>query len=142
VIRRGAGAAVRRSELAFAAVLALVFGAAPTVGDIGSCGQQATPLDETTFAAQRKALDCRRCTQCGLTTQTCIAACDPTKPGDVAWPSTCFPLEHDGVVCIDALEAASCSDYASFVADVAPTVPTECDFCRNVPEGGIPAEDL
>ncbi len=29
-----------------------------------------------------------------------------------------------------ALLAASCSDYASFVDDVAPTVPTECDFCH------------
>jgi hypothetical protein len=138
----GSGAVVRRRELAFAAALALLFGAAPTVGDIGSCGQQATPLDEATFAAERKSLDCRRCTQCGLTTQTCVAACDPTKPSDVAWPATCFPLQHDGAVCIDALEAASCSDYASFVADDAPTVPTECDFCRDIPEGGVTVGDL
>lgn len=138
----GAGAVVRRSELAFAAVLALLFGAAPTVGDVGSCGQPATALDEATFAAERKALDCQKCTQCGLATQTCVAACDPTQPSDVAWPSTCFPLEHDGVVCIDALEAASCSAYASFVSDVAPTVPTECDFCRDLPEGGVTVGDL
>jgi hypothetical protein len=41
------------------------------------------------------------------------------------------------VVCIDALEAASCSDYASFVSDVAPTEPSECDFCRDIPDGGV-----
>jgi hypothetical protein len=128
---------VRRSELAFAALLALLFGAAPTVGDIGACGQQATPLDEATFAAQRKALDCRKCTQCGLTTQTCVTACDPALPSDVALPATCFPLTHDGAVCIDALQAASCSDYASFVSDVSPTEPSECQFCRDIPEGGI-----
>ena len=133
---------VRRRELALAAVLAVVFGAAPTVGDVGSCGQKATPLDEAVFAAERKQLDCRRCTQCDLTTVTCTNACDPSKPSDVAWPPTCFPLDHDGVVCLDALEAASCGDYASFVSDVAPTVPTECQFCLDVPEGGVTVGDL
>jgi len=136
------GGVVLRRELAFAAVLALLFGAAPTVGDIGACGQQATPLDEAVFAAQRKALDCQKCTECDLTTETCVDACDPSKPSDVAWPDTCFPLDHDGVVCIDALEAASCKDYASFVSDVAPTTPTECQFCLDVPEGGVVVGDL
>lgn len=136
------GGPVRRRELVVAAVLALVFGAAPTVGDIGSCGQKATPLDEAVFAAQRKELDCQKCTECGLTTQTCVDACDPSKPSDVGWPDTCFPLDHDGVVCIDALEAASCKAYASFVSDVAPTVPTECQFCLDVPEGGVGVGDL
>jgi hypothetical protein len=128
---------IRRRELALAAVLALVFGAAPTVGDIGSCGQQATPLDETVFAAQRKELDCQKCTECGFTTETCLNACNPDKPSDVAWPDTCYPLDHDGVVCIDALEAASCKDYASFVSDVDPTTPTECQFCLDIPEAGV-----
>jgi hypothetical protein len=133
---------VRRRELALAAVLALLFGAAPTVGDVGACGTKATPLDEAVFAAQRKALDCQKCTQCNLTTQTCIDACDPSKPSDVGWPDTCFPLDHDGVVCIDALEAASCKDYASFVSDVAPTTPTECQFCLDIPEAGIGVGEL
>jgi len=136
------GGTVRRRELAFAAALALVFGTAPTVGDVGACGAKATPLDETVFKAQRKELDCQRCTECSLTTQACADACDPSKPSDVAWPDTCFPLEHDGVVCIDALEAASCQDYASFVSDVAPTVPTECQFCLDVPEAGVVVGDL
>jgi len=40
-------------------------------------------------------------------------------------------------VCIDALQVASCGAYASYVSDTAPTVPTECDFCHVVPEGGV-----
>jgi hypothetical protein len=100
------------------------------VGDVGSCSEQAAPLDEGTFAAQRKALDCQRCKQCGFTTKTCTDACNPDAPSSVGWPNTCYPLQHDGIVCLDALEAASCDAYASYVSDVAPTVPTECDFCH------------
>lgn len=133
---------IRRRELALCAALALVFGAAPTVGDVGSCGDTATPLDLQTFQGERKAVDCERCRQCGLTTQMCASACNPDVPSDVEWPSTCFPLEHDGVVCIDALQAASCADYASYVSDTAPTVPPECDFCQLVPEGGVTVGDL
>lgn len=132
-----------RAELAFAAVMALVFGAAPTVGDVGSCGDTATSLDLKTFIAERKTLDCRRCTQCDLTSQTCMAACNPQSPGSsYGWPSTCFPVQHDGVVCLDALEAASCGDYASYVSDTEPSEPSECDFCRDIPEAAAPAGDL
>jgi hypothetical protein len=131
-----------RAELGFAAVLALVFGAAPTVGDVGSCGDQATSLDPGYFEAERKAIDCKRCTECGLTSKTCTDACNPSVPGDYGWPSTCFPLARDGVVCIDALEAASCSDYASYVSDTAPTEPSECDFCRDIPEAAAPVGEL
>ena len=127
---------IRRRELALCAVLALVFGAGPTVGDVGSCGDQASALDLTTFQGERKAVDCERCKACGLTTQTCTDACNPAKPSPVQWPSTCVPLAHDGVVCIDALQVASCSAYASYVSDTAPTVPTECDFCHVVPDAG------
>ena len=132
----------RRAELALAAVLALVFGAGPTVGDVGSCGETATALDQPSFAAERKAVDCRRCTECGLTTQACATACDPGALPTVAWPSTCNPLQHDGDVCLRALEAASCGDYASFVSDMSPAVPGECDFCHIVPEGGVAVGDL
>jgi hypothetical protein len=118
------------------ALLALVFGAGPTVGDIGSCGQSAQPLDEATFAAERKALDCQKCTACHFATHACQNACNPDAPSNVSWPDTCFPLQQDGVVCIDALEAAGCSTYASFVSDVDPTIPTECDFCLIGPEAG------
>ena len=105
---------------------------------MGSCGDQATSLDEPSFEAARKSEDCKRCTQCGLTTKTCAAACDPDVPGDYGWPSTCFPLARDGVVCLDALQAASCGDYASYVSDTAPAEPSECAFCRFVPEAGVP----
>jgi hypothetical protein len=133
---------VRRGELALACLLALGVGAAPTVGDIGSCGRAATDLDPQSFASARKELDCRRCTECGLRTQTCQNACDPNAPGDVGWPSTCHPLEHDGEVCLRALQAASCGDYAGFVDDIARTAPTECDFCRLVPEAGVVPGEL
>jgi hypothetical protein len=123
--------------LSLLAILALVFGTAPTVGDIGSCGSAASDLDPAQFASARKDVDCRRCTECRLGTATCANACDPNAPGTAGWPSTCHPLLHDGEVCLRALLAASCGDYAAFVNDVAPTVPSECDFCRVVPESGI-----
>lgn len=136
-----AAVTLRRRELLLAAGLALVFGAGPTVGDIGSCGESVTALDEQTFAISRKNVDCQRCTQCGLSDQTCKNACDPSVPSDVAWPDTCSPLVHDGEVCLRALLAASCSDYASYISDVAPTFPTECDFCHVIPEAGILSGD-
>jgi hypothetical protein len=133
---------LRRRDLAVCALLALVFGAGPTVGDIGSCSDQASALDLATFQAERKAVDCERCRQCELMTQWCANACNANAASPVQWPSTCLPLEHDGVVCIDAVQAASCSDYASYVSDTDPTVPTECDFCHLVPEGGVTEGDL
>ncbi len=126
----------QRRELAALAVLALVFGAGPTVGDVGSCGRTATSLDEAGFAAARKRLDCQRCRECGLSTQHCVRACDPAAPSDVFFPPTCHPLEHDGEVCLDALQAASCGDYAGFVDDSAPSSPTECQFCLVPFDGG------
>jgi hypothetical protein len=132
---------IRRRELAWAGALALLFGAAPTVGDVGSCGRAATDLDQQTFASARKAVDCRRCSECRLTSQICPSVCDPNVPSDVGWPATCHPLEHDGEVCLRALRAASCNDYAGFLSDVAPSVPTECDFCHLIPEAGILAGD-
>jgi hypothetical protein len=127
---------IRRRELGLVALFALAFGAGPTVGDVGACGKTATALDEGAFAAERKALDCRRCQECGLTTNTCRQACDPAAPSDVVFPPTCYPLAHDGEVCLRALEAASCDSYARYVDDVAPTEPSECQFCRLVLEGG------
>jgi hypothetical protein len=130
-----ARAGVRRRDVALAGVLAVLF-AAPTVGDIGSCGVTPTLLDERLFANARKAVDCQRCTECGLTTQTCVRACDSNAPSDVSWPPTCHPLLQDGNVCVRALRAASCSDYAGFVDDVAPTEPSECDFCHLTADAG------
>jgi hypothetical protein len=131
-----------RRPVALCAVLSLVLGIGATVGDIGSCSDQATALSLATFQAERKAVDCQRCQQCGFATMTCANACNPKAPSDVSWPSTCDPLEHDGVVCIDALEAASCGTYAAYVSDDGPTVPTECDFCHLVPEAGPAVGEL
>jgi hypothetical protein len=44
------------------------------------------------------------------------------------------PLVHDGEVCLRALDDAACEDYLEYMSDVAPTVPTECNFCPA--EGG------
>jgi hypothetical protein len=122
--------ALRRRQLGLTALVALVLGAGPTVGDVGSCGRTATDLDQAAFAAQRKALDCQRCEECALSTDRCKRACDRAQPSDVVIPKLCHPLAHDGEVCVHALEAASCSDYALYVDDVAPAAPPECDFCR------------
>jgi hypothetical protein len=132
----------RRVELLVCVVWALVFGAGPTVGDVGSCSDPVTPLDEAAFAAERKEADCQMCTACGLTTQTCANACNPKAPPDTVFPPTCRPLAHDGVVCIDALLAASCSAYAGYVSDTDPTEPPECEFCQDVPEAGALEGDL
>jgi hypothetical protein len=121
-------------------VLALLC-AAPTAGDVGGCGRTVSELDATRFANARKLEDCERCNECSLTTQRCVRACDPKQASDVFIPRTCRPLLHDGEVCLRALNGASCEDYATFVDDLAPTLPTECEFCRVVPQppasGGV-----
>jgi hypothetical protein len=109
-----------------AALLLVV--AAPTVGDIGSCGGQPNELDPVAFFQQKASLDCARCGECDLHTQACARACDP-KQAPTAFPVGCYPLVHDGEVCLHALEATGCSQYRSFVSDRGSTVPTECNFC-------------
>ena len=127
---------IGRRELGAIALVALAFVAAPTPGDVGGCGKTATALSPKAFANGRKTVDCRRCTECGLHTQRCARACDPAAPSDVDVPDTCHPIFHDGEVCLDALLAASCSDYAAYVDDVAPATPSECTFCRLLLDGG------
>lgn len=125
----------RKRHLLLAATFAVLFGAGPTVGDVGGCGATVEPLDVARFARARKTVDCERCTDCALSTQRCKDACDPKVPSDVAFPARCFPLYHDGEVCLRALLAASCTDYALYVDDQVREVPSECEFCR---EGGDP----
>jgi hypothetical protein len=127
---------IARRETVVLALVALAFVAAPTPGDVGGCGKTATALSPSGFARGRKTVDCRRCTDCDLHTQRCARACDPSAPSDVQIPDTCHPLLHDGEVCLDALLAASCSDYATYMDDVAPATPSECTFCRLLPDGG------
>ncbi len=115
---------MRRTGLAF---LLLVLVAAPTAGDIGSCGQEIEDLDPGRFFEAKADVDCRRCDECQLTTQACERACAATPGAEL--PDGCYPLVHDGEVCLNALEAASCADYAVYVADSGGSVPTECNFC-------------
>ncbi len=130
---------IRRREVLVAAIIAFALFPAPTVGDVGGCGKTATALDPLVYAHAKKSVDCSRCNDCGLTTGRCTRACDPKQPSDVEIPATCHPIFHDGEVCIRALKAASCTEYASFVDDDAPAVPSECDFCRIPPgDGGTP----
>lgn len=103
--------------------------AAPVPGDIGACGQPVQRLDGVRFFQARKVVDCRRCKECSIATDTCSVECDGAPPGDVSFPPNCSPLVHDGEVCLRALLEASCDDYASYVSDEGPTVPTECNFC-------------
>jgi len=109
------------------ALIAIFFLAAPVAGDIGSCSEPAAALDPTKFFDTKQETDCQHCLDCHLTTATCAADCGALAGG--SFPQGCYPLVHDGEVCLNALGAASCADYASYVADEGATVPTECDFC-------------
>lgn len=118
------------------AVAVLFFTAAPTAGDIGGCGQAENDLDPGKFFAAKQGVDCDRCTACGLTTKACDKACAPGLLVRDFAPG-CVPLEHDGEVCVDALAAAGCGDYASYMADENSTIPTECNFCPPRLDAGV-----
>jgi len=115
---------------------------APTVGDTGGCGRTASDLDRDRYAQGRKLQDCERCQQCGIATARCERACDPKLLPEIVLPVTCRPLYRDGVVCLRALEAASCDTFATYVVDEAPATPTECEFCQVPPEAPPPAFSL
>ncbi|HEX3775679.1 MAG TPA: hypothetical protein VHV51_14505 [Polyangiaceae bacterium] len=123
----------RRAQLLLS-LIAFVFCTAPTPGDIGGCGQRPQELDPGIFFVSKAAIDCQRCTECGLASKSCTNACndDPASYPN-AFPDRCLPLVHDGEVCLRALSNASCSDYADYMSDQSPTVPTECDFCPEPP---------
>jgi len=124
-----------RSPKKWLVVCLAILCAAPTAGDIGSCGQKAVSLDLGKFSAEKELIDCTRCQDCGLNTNACKKACDK-KLDEVPFPDGCFPLVHDGEVCLDELFVASCSDYEGFVRDQAPSIPTECNFCPPRGVGG------
>ena len=123
---------MRRGRVLVAALLGALT-AAPTAGDIGGCGKDASLLDVETFARARKDEDCRRCTDCEIVTERCTRSCDPREFPVIEIPQTCKPLRRDGEVCLRALRAASCDAFASYVRDEGPTTPSECQFCRVVP---------
>ncbi len=110
-------------------LLTALFCTAPVPGDIGGCGQTAQDLDAPTFFASKKAIDCSRCDECKIDSNSCRSACDTSQKVQTSFPEYCYPLVHDGEVCLRALMAASCNDYARFMDESAPSVPTECDFC-------------
>ncbi len=118
----------RRIEILHLVAVLLLVVAAPTVGDIGSCGAKPTDLDVPAFFKKKAALDCARCRECGITNFTCARACDPTLT-PTSFPEGCFPIAHDGEVCLHALEATDCQEYELFVSDQGATIPTECNFC-------------
>ncbi|HRI67337.1 MAG TPA: hypothetical protein PK156_24005 [Polyangium sp.] len=120
---------VRRGlEMVNLSAILLLVVAAPVVGDIGSCGEQPIELDAKTFFTNKALVDCARCRGCGIITSTCTKACeDPPIP--TAFPEGCYPIVHDGEVCLHALEATSCSTYESYVSDQGASIPTECNFC-------------
>jgi hypothetical protein len=122
---------------AIAVVLLALLSLAPTAGDVGGCGSEASALDVEQFAADRKESDCLRCRECAIDVPRCRRACDPAAPPETGFPNTCRPLDHDGVVCLRALRAASCDAYSTYVGDV-PAIPSECEFCKVVPPTGLP----
>jgi hypothetical protein len=117
----------RPGEIARLAITLLFFAAAPTAGDIGSCGQPTDDLDPAKFFNVKGQIDCGRCGECGLNTTACQNACALIVPTDFA--PDCYPLVHDGEVCLNALLAAGCEDYTSYMADTGARLPTECNFC-------------
>lgn len=110
--------------------------AAPVAGDIGSCNQAIEELDAAKFFAEKQRVDCQQCVRCDLETETCDAACAGAEV-DRSFPSGCYPLAHDGEVCLRALRDANCGEYGLYVDDQAPETPTECAFCpfEQRPEG-------
>lgn len=124
-IRAGA----RRGSLLLLALACL----APTPGDIGGCGAPVKDLDAARFFAAKRELDCKRCERCSIGSSACELACEPLArdpdAGPDAFAERCLPLVHDGEVCLRALEAASCDEYEGYMSDLAPEVPTECNFC-------------
>lgn len=134
---------MRRGAALFVAGVLGVLCLAPTPGDVGGCGTEPTALEKDAFARERKQVDCDRCRECALRTNRCARACDATIAADARLPRTCEPLAHDGRVCIRALRDADCEAYAGYVADVSPSTPGECRFCRieGEPEAPTPGFD-
>lgn len=100
---------------------------APTPGDIGGCGQAAQDLDPATFFLSKQTIECNKCRECRIRTPACELACSGAPP-PADFPEGCFPLVHDGTVCLRALTRASCDDHREFSGDP-PATPSECNFC-------------
>lgn len=121
----------RHWEQAALIVVLATLVAAPTPGDIGGCGQPAQQLDARVFFASKDDVDCMRCGECNLAFASCDKACNPRTEIPTSFPASCYPLVHDGEVCLRALVNASCDDYLRYMDDQAPATPSECSFCPN-----------
>lgn len=104
--------------------------AAPTPGDVGGCGEPPRLLDGSRFFERKQELDCSACRACALGTEACASAC-LDEPPQAEFPEGCFPLVFDGEVCLRALNYSTCEEYAAYMSDTEPRIPTECDFCPN-----------
>ena len=120
--RRSAG--FRLSVVSALAALSL----APTPGDVGGCGQHVETLDPPAFFELKRERDCQKCTECEFSSNYCADVCAPDYEAPML-PEGCVPLVHDGEVCLDALEAAGCSEYRDYVKDEGRVLPSECQFC-------------
>ena len=115
---------------ALAVALFVFSGMAPTVGDIGSCGQPPDDLDATTFFGIKAGTDCDQCRECGLTrTSAATNACNPPFARRLAFrPAVSPSCTMARCACARCIHA-SCDDYASYMSETAATAPSECQFC-------------
>jgi hypothetical protein len=111
------------------AIVVALLCAAPVPGDIGACGQPVARLDADTFFGAKRNIDCDHCKSCGIGNETCKTDCGHGSLEVSSFPGGCEPLVHDGEVCLRKLLQTGCDDYAQYLDDAAPTVPSECDFC-------------
>jgi hypothetical protein len=118
---------MNRTLLRFGLGLGAALCLAPTPGDVGGCGQAAEDLDPPAFFLSLQSIQCDRCEECGIRTTSCEAACAGAEV-EQAFPEGCFPLVHDGTVCLRAMIQASCDDHREFAAEP-PRSPSECNFC-------------
>jgi hypothetical protein len=94
---------------------------------VGGCGEPARDLDPTVFFLSKRGIECQRCDECGIRSAACQEACgDGAIPND--FPAGCFPLVHDGTVCLRAITQSSCAAHRRAMG-VPPLVPGECNFC-------------
>ena len=124
----------RNRILASGVMVFALLSTAATAGDVGAWGRTATLLQRGRYENARKLQDCARCTECGIANDRCRRACDRTFAPDIQLPATCRPIEHDGEVCLRAIDAVDCDRFATYVDDVAPSSPSECEFCKVGPE--------
>lgn len=124
----------RRGVLALSCLGCSLLCLAPTPGDIGGCGQPPELLGARAFFQKKREVDCSACDACAIRNRTCSTVCTDSVPSE--FPRGCFPLVHDGEVCLRALRYSSCDEYRSYLDDAEPRLPSECDFCPTLTDGG------